>query len=228
VAKSPKYSGRNGILSELSLRDFALLEEFLVPVDLPLRKSLETPNHRITAAYFLENGIASVIANGRIGGGVEVGLIGREGLSGVSVVLGVEKATYETFMQVAGNGQCIKAQDLKRCVAESDSLQRALLRYSHQFNLQVAHTAMINARSKIEERLARWLLAAHDRLDGDDVPLTHEFLATMLGVRRPGVTVSLHALQQQGVIEPRHRLIKIIDRAGLEKASNGAYAISAK
>jgi CRP-like cAMP-binding protein len=228
VANSPKYSGRNGILSELSQRDFALLEEFLVPVDLPLRKSLETPNRRITAVYFLENGIASVIANGRIGGGVEVGLIGREGLSGVSVVLGVEKATYETFMQVAGNGQCIKASELKSCVAESNSLQRALLRYSHQFNLQVAHTAMINARSRIEERLARWLLSAHDRLDGDDLPLTHEFLATMLGVRRPGVTVSLHALQQQGLIEPGHRSIKIIDRAGLEKASNGAYAISAK
>ena len=93
--------------------------------------------------------------------------------------------------------------------------------------MQVAHTAMINARSKIEERLARWLLVAHDRLDGDDLPLTHEFLATMLGVRRPGVTVALHALQKIGLVEPGHGSIRVVDRKGLEQASNGAYALAA-
>ena len=89
--------------------------------------------------------------------------------------------------------------------------------------MQVSHTAMINARSRIEERLARWLLAAHDRLDGDDLPLTHEFLATMLGVRRPGVTVALHDLEQRGLVQPRRGLVTIVDREGLEKAANGAY-----
>jgi hypothetical protein len=169
----------------LSARDFSLLDEFLVPIDLPLRKYLEARSRKITAAYFVENGIASVVANGRIGSGVEVGLIGHEGVSGVSVLLGAEKATNDTYMQVAGHGHCITTANLKRCVAKSEGLQRALLRYYYEFGLQVAHTAMINARSKIEERLARWLLVAHDRLDGDDLPLTHEFLATIAGRAAP-------------------------------------------
>lgn len=126
-------------------------------------------------------------------------------------------------MQIAGAGQCIKIRALRRGVAESDSLLRALLKYSHDFNVQVSHTAMINARSRIEERLARWLLVAHDRLDGDELHLTHDFLATMLGVRRPGVTVALHELQNRGLIRPRRGSITIIDRQGLVQAANGAY-----
>lgn len=223
MQKFSKYTGRNQLLRRLSQRDYGLLAPHLVSVDLPVRKSLERPNSRISAAYFVESGIASVVANGRVGAGVEVGLVGRDGMSGVAALLGADRATYDTYMQIAGEGQCIKISALKRCVAESDSLQRLLLTYSHAFNLQVAHTAMINARSKIEERLARWLLAAHDRLDGDELPLTHEFLATMLGVRRPGVTVALHELQQAGLIQPGRGSVMIIDRKGLELASNGAY-----
>jgi CRP-like cAMP-binding protein len=223
VQKSSKYTGRNELLKRLSQGDYYLLAPHLVELDLPLRKYLERRGRAISAAYFPENGIASVVANGRVGAGVEVGLVGRDGMSGVAALLGADRATNDTYMQIAGDGQCIKISDLKRRVKESDSLQRALLKYSHAFNVQVTHTAMINARNKIEERLARWLLAAHDRLDGNDLPLTHEFLATMLGVRRPGVTVALHALQQDGLIQPGRGSVTIIDRKGLERAANGAY-----
>jgi CRP-like cAMP-binding protein len=223
VQKSSKYTGRNALLMRLSQRDYGLLAPHLVAVDLPLRKYLERQNRRISAAHFVESGIASVVANGRVGAGVEVGLVGRDGMSGVAALLGADRAANDTYMQVAGDGQCIKIDNLKRCFAESDSLQRALLKYSHAFHAQVTHTAMNTARSKIEERLARWLLAAHDRLDGNDLHLTHEFLATMLGVRRPGLTVALHALQQDGLIQPGRGSITIIDRKGLEQAANGAY-----
>jgi CRP-like cAMP-binding protein len=222
VAPSPTYSGSNQLLAKLSRRDFILLAKHLKAVDLPVRKRLEMPNRRVTAAYFIESGFASVVGNGRTGG-IEVGLVGREGMTGLSILLGAEKAALECFVQVAGAGQCIPAAELKSSVAESDTLQRVLLRYVHDFGVQVSYTATTNARSKIEERLARWLLAAQDRVGDDDLPLTHEFLSIMLGVRRPGVTLALHELEKKGMIIPGHRSIRIVDRKGLERASNGAY-----
>lgn len=207
VPQSEKYDGPNRLLAALSRRDFDLLEPHLVEVDLPVRKSLERPNRRITAAYFPEDGIASVVANGKVGSGVEVGLIGREGMTGGSVLLGADRATYDTFMQIPGDGLCMKIADLKRCAAESESLRVMILKFVHAFNVQVAHTAMINARSTL----------------GDELPLTHEFIATMLGVRRPGVTVAVHALQKDGLIQAGRGAITIVDRKGLEKKSNGAY-----
>jgi CRP-like cAMP-binding protein len=226
VTQSTKYDGPNRLLAALSRRDFDLLEPHLVDVDLPVRKSLERPNRRITAAYFPEDGIASVVANGKVGSGVEVGLIGREGMTGGAVLLGADRATYDTFMQVPGDGFCMKIADLKRCAAESESLRAMILKFVHAFNVQVAHTAMINARSTLEERLARWLLVSHDRLEGDELLLTHEFIATMLGVRRPGVTIAVHALQKDGLIQAGRGTITIVDRKGLEKKSNGAYGVA--
>ena len=120
----------------------------------------------------------------------------------------------------------MKIADLKRCAAESESLRAMILKFVYAFNVQVAHTAMINARSTLEERLARWLLASHDRLDGDELPLTHEFIATMLGVRRPGVTIAVHALQKDGLIQAGRGWITIVDRKGLEIKSNGAYGVA--
>lgn len=167
-----------------------------------------------------------MVANDKVGNGVEIGLIGREGMTGGAVLLGADRATYDTFMQVPGHGLCIKVADLKRCVTESESLRLSILRFVHAFNIQVAHTAMINSRSMLEERLARWLLVSHDRLEGDELPLTHEFIATMLGVRRPGVTVSIHALQKEGLIQAGRGIITNTDREGLEKKSNGAYGVA--
>ncbi|WP_141701446.1 Crp/Fnr family transcriptional regulator, partial [Methyloceanibacter marginalis] len=105
-------------------------------------------------------------------------------------------------------------------------LRAMILKFVHAFNVQVAHTAMINARSTLEERLARWLLVSHDRLEGDALLLTHEFIATMLGVRRPGVTIAVHALQKDGLIQAGRGTITIVDRKGLEKKSNGAYGVA--
>src|SRR5436305_4043506 len=110
-----------------------------------------------------------------------------------------ERAPHETYMQLGGNGQRVAAAELRQAMAQSASLQRAFLHYAHAFFVQTARTAMANGRSKIEERLARWLLMAHDRTDGDELALTHEFLATMLGVRRPGVTVALNLLEGSGL-----------------------------
>ena len=220
-----RNTSRNLILAALSRGDFGLLESHLEGVDLPVRKQLEAPNKRIDRVYFIEHGFASVVANGSGHRGIEVGLIGREGMTGLAVIMGTDRSPHETFIQAAGNGQGMAAAKLRQGMEQSATLHRSMLRYGHAFVVQTGHTAMANGRSKVEERLARWLLMAHDRLDGDELPLTHEFLAIMLGVRRPGVTVALNLLEKDGLIDANRGVISIIDRKGLEEKSNGAYGV---
>jgi hypothetical protein len=129
-----------------------------------------------------------------------VGLIGCEGVTGLPIILGNDRSPNETFIQVAGNGIRIAADKLREAIAKSRSLELALLSFAHRFLNQTANTALSNGTATLEERLARWLLMAHDRLRGDEVPLTHEFLSLMLGVRRAGVTVALHYLEQRALI----------------------------
>jgi CRP-like cAMP-binding protein len=213
----------NRILASLQRKDLAVLEPHLARVDLPLRRYLETRNRPIDFVYFIESGIASVVANGANHSSIEVGLIGCEGMSGLAVILGAGRASHATFMQVAGSGLTIRADALREAMQQSPSLQRTLLRYGHAFFIQTTYTALINGRSKVEERLARWLLMAHDRVKGNELPLTHEFLSIMLGVRRPGVTNALRTLQDAGLVDRQRGMIRIVDRQGLKKASNGAY-----
>jgi CRP-like cAMP-binding protein len=214
----------NRILARISAKDFALLAPDLKRVDLPLRKQLETRNKAIDFVYFPESGFASVVANGS-GRGIEVGLIGREGMTGLAVVMGADKTPHDTFIQGPGAGLRITAGKLRHALANGPTLLRSSLHYAHAFGIQTTYTAIANGRSKIEERLARWLLMAHDRIETDELTLTHEFLSLMLGVRRPGVTVAMHLLVTQGLIKAHRGIISIIDRKGLEETSNGAYGV---
>jgi CRP-like cAMP-binding protein len=218
--RSPKTAS---LLSRLSSEDFRLLRPHLAAVDLPLRRQLERPNKPIEHVYFFESGIASVVANGVGRQGIEAGIIGREGMSGLAVLMENDRSPNETYMQSAGSGQRIAVARLRPILGQSAGLRRSLLRYAHTFVLQIAYTALANGRSKIEERLARWLLMAHDRTDGDELSLTHEFLGLMLGVRRPGVTVAINLLVKRGLIKAHRGLITIMDREGLVAGANGAY-----
>jgi CRP-like cAMP-binding protein len=216
----------NRILSRLSRQDFALLESHLEAVDLPVRKSLEAPKKLIEQVYFIESGFASVVANGTSKPGIEVGIIGREGMTGLAIVLGSDRAQHATYVQVAGKGLRISATRLRAADERSITLHRSMLRFAHAFLAQTTTTALANGRSKTEERLARWLLMADDRIDDDELPLTHEFLGLMLGTHRPGVTIALQALEKAGLIAHRRRRITILDRKSLEKRSNGTYVRS--
>jgi CRP-like cAMP-binding protein len=223
VAKNPPSSARsNHILSRLSRQDIRLLQADLVAVDLPVRKSLAARSKRIVDIYFIDAGMASVVADG-CGRQIEIGLIGREGMTGQGVVMGDDHSPHDTYMQVAGSGKRISADRLREADEQSRTLHRSLLKYVHAFHMQTAQAALANGRSKVEERLARWLLMARDRLDGDDLPLTHEFLALMLGTQRPGVTIALHSLERAGLITNRRGSITILDRRALEESSNGTY-----
>jgi CRP-like cAMP-binding protein len=212
----------NRILSRLSREDLRLLEPHLEAVDLPVRRQLTARNRRVEHVYFPDSGIASVVANGAAE--LEVGMIGREGMTGASVVLGDDTpAPHQTYMQVAGNGRRLTVTHLRTALEESTSLHKALLLFVHALLRQSVDTALANGRHKIEERLARWLLMADDRVDDHSIPLTHEFLGVMLGTARPGVTIALNELERRGWITHRRGVITIIDRSGLQKSSNGAY-----
>jgi CRP-like cAMP-binding protein len=192
-------------------------------VNLPVRRQLEIRNRRIEHVYLIDSGIASVVASGPGHGDIEIGIVGREGMTGLAIIMGVDRSPHDTYMQIAGAGRRISESSLRRAMSQSKTLNQSLLRTGYAFTVQTADTALSNGRHKIEERLARWLLMAHDRVDGDELQLTHEFLARMLGVRRSGVTVALNALQKDGLIKVQRGGILIVDRAGLEESSDGAY-----
>ena len=188
---------RNAILSNLTAADFHLLGPHLESVDLPLRRKLEERNKRVTHAYFIESGFASVVANGTSEPSIEVGIIGREGMTGLSIVLGnADPVQNETYMQMAGAGQRLSAGKLREAIGLSPTLHNVMLHYAHAYLMQTSRTALANGRNNVQERLARWLLMADDRIGGE-LPLTHEFLSLMLGVRRSGVTVTIQELERK-------------------------------
>jgi CRP-like cAMP-binding protein len=214
---------RNRLLAALLPADLRLLQPHLEPLTLKLRHSMERPNKRIDDVYFMDAGIASVVAVQRDGERVEVGLVGREGMTGTAVVLGDNQSPHETYIQVAGEGQRIAATELCKAMKASESLHGLLLKYVKAFMVQTAHTAIANARAKLDERLSRWILMAHDRIAGDTIALTHEFLALMLGVRRAGVTEALQSLTRLKLIEVRRGEIVVLSRQGIERRAGSSY-----
>lgn len=220
---APPPQSRNRLLSALSPADFRLLQPNLEPVALGLRRVLEKPDKRIDAVYFPEAGFASVVAVQANNTQAEIGLIGREGMSGLTIVLGNHRSAHSTYMQAAGEGQRIRTAELRKAMQASASLQGLLLKYVQAFMMQTAHTAISNARGKLDQRLARWILMADDRLEGGKLPLTHEFLSLMLGVRRAGVTEALHALQSQRLIHASRGEITIRNRKGVERRAGASY-----
>jgi CRP-like cAMP-binding protein len=189
---------------------------------------MEQPNRRIETVYFMEAGIASVVAVQADETRIEVGLIGREGMSGSAVVLGGDQSPLSTYIQVAGEGLRMPAKELRKAMDASESLHCLLLKFVQVFMVQTAHTAIANARSHIDQRLARWILMAHDRTRDNTLPLTHEFLALMLGVRRAGVTEALQSLKRQKLIDTGRNKIMVLNRKGVEQVAGNSYGTPEK
>jgi CRP-like cAMP-binding protein len=213
----------NILLGKLSPPDIALLQPSLSMVDLRLHDTVDRAGSKVEHIYFVETGMLSLVSQYETGREIEIGMIGREGFSGVGVALDDAYAVYDTNVQVAGSAARISASDLSRAMSESRSLHLALLRFTRALEIQTASTASANGRAKLESRLARWLLMVQDRLDTDIFEITHEFLAQMLCCRRPGVTVALHLLEGKGLLRSTRGQIAILDRVGLEEEADGAY-----
>src|SRR6202012_4276487 len=222
---SSRADVRNRLLMKISPQDWARVEPHLEPVTLKERQVVEVPNKPITHVYFVETGVVSVVAVNAEDHRIEVGVIGKEGLTGTPLILGDDRAQHSAYMQIAGNGWRMAAPAFLDAMAKSPSLRALMLKSAQAFMIQTAPTALANGRAKLEERLARWLLMAHDRLDTDAVPLTHEFLAVMLGVRRAGVTVALHSFEQRGFISMRRGQLTLINRGGIEQVAGSFYGM---
>ncbi|MGZ2421997.1 CRP-like cAMP-binding protein [Rhizobium laguerreae] len=214
---------RNELLRAMAPQERELLVPHLVPVDLDVPLILEMEDTPVGDVYILESGLASIVARFPGGRDIEVGIVGREGITGAAVILGGDQSANRTFMQISGHGFKLPAAILSAAMEESRALRSLLLAYVQALLAQTTSTVLANGHAKLEERLARWLLMVHDRTDGMTISLTHEFLAVMLGVRRAGVTVALHLLEGKGLIRSTRRQIVILNRRGLIEEAHGSY-----
>jgi CRP-like cAMP-binding protein len=214
----------NLLLRHLPEANQALLEPHLEAVHLERNDVCIEAGAPIRHVYFLDGGLGSTIMPDQSHGTTELGMQGYEGLIGVPAILGADQSPHKVFMQVGGPVRRIAVEPLRRAMDESATLRRLLLLYVQVFLLQVGQTAYANARYSLEERLARWILMSADRL-GSRVTLTHEFLSFMLGTRRPGVTNATHVLEGERLIRASRGTIDVLDRAGLEKRTDGCYGV---
>jgi CRP-like cAMP-binding protein len=215
----------NLLLRALPFEAFDILRPAMRQVDLPLRFVLVEPEVPNDLVYFLERGLGSIVATSSDDEIVEVGHIGYEGMSGAHVVLKVPKTPNKTLMQAEGSAISVPTSVFLNMVEQVPTANDLLLRYVHCCQLQLAHSALANARYNMPERLARWLLMCHDRLQTDDLPLTHEFLSIMLGVRRSGVTNEIHILESVHAIKATRGNVSIENRQKLEEIAGGCYGV---
>lgn len=215
----------NRVLASLSAPDFARLRPHLEAVTLEYKQPLYDAGVPIPFVYFLETGVASLVNEMRNGDAAEVGTIGNEGVVGLPIIFGDSIAPTSVYMQVKGRGHRIPAAVFWKELERSQSLRFMALRYIHVFFNQVAQSAACAHFHALDKRCARWLLMTCDRMQDNDFPLTQEFLAMMLGVRRAGVTQAAGALQRQGLISYGRGRVRIIDRNGLVKRACECYGI---
>jgi CRP-like cAMP-binding protein len=213
----PAQHFKNRVLASLPKAEINRLAPHLSAVTLKQGHSLL--DGKATHAYFLEEGMASVVITVANGDTVEVGVVGIDGVVGVPILLGTGSTPGRTFIQIAGSGFRIGAKVLKEEFERPGELRRYLQRYLQAYFVQTAQTAACNRLHRIEERLARWLLACHDRMAADLLRLTHDFLGQMLGAPRTTVTLAARLLHEGGLINYSRGLVTILDRAGLEKTA---------
>lgn len=207
----------------MSDADFASLEPCLTLIDLAKGDELALPESRIRSVWFPLSGIVSVVAATESGIQAEVGIVGREGMISVATLHGIDFEMMHIFCQMPGQALRIPAATLRTLLATNPSLHHHLLGYAQNFMLQVASSALAFATQTIEARLARWLLMSLDRLESNDVMMTHEAFALMLGVRRAGVTVAIQSLEGKGAVRARRAALTVVNRPVLVEIAGDCY-----
>lgn len=218
----------NRLLKTIGTEGLSRLASRMEAVDLPAGHQLVAAGKPISHLCFIETGLASTVVHDDGGKSIETVMVGREGITGWPVLLGAETTPDETIMGVGGRGFLIPAAEIRREMEEDARLRALLLGYINVCLLQVGQLVLANGQYSLRERLARRLLMCHDRLDTDDLPITHEFLSTLLGVRRPGITNELHVLEGIHAIHPGRGNIRIINRSILEDVANMTYGVPEK
>lgn len=214
---------QNRLLRALPPPELERLWPRLEAIELPLRTIVLPANAPIEHVHFIERGTCSMITTLLDGAQIEVGLVGFEGFVGLPVLLGAPSSTLEGMVQLPGRALRLCAPALREALRDLPTLMTVMLRYVDSFHAVVAQAAACNGRHRIEERLARWILMTQDKVGNDCFPMTQEFIATMLGVRRPGVTLAVGALDRAGLIQHVRGTMRVLDRLGLEAASCECY-----
>lgn len=227
MRKTEVQSG-NRLLGLLPRKDYERLRRHLQPIPLEYKQSLYGANKRIGFVYFIETGVGSLVNTMANGDAAEVGTIGNEGMVGLPLLLGDDRAPTSVYVQVPGSGLRIKATLFNKELARSASMRTVMLRYAHAFFNQVAQSAACNHFHSLEQRCCRWLLMTHDRMHSDEFLLTQEFLAMMLGVQRTGVTAAAGTLQRAGLIRYSRGNVTILNRRALINRSCECYSVSKK
>ncbi|MBI1692052.1 Crp/Fnr family transcriptional regulator [Methylorubrum sp. DB1722] len=212
----------NRLLRALAKDDFSRLAPALEPVPLGMREVVIAANEPITHAVFIEDGLCSLIAD-TSEGRVEIGMVGHDGLVGVPLLLGADRSPHSAMMQAEGTALRIAAAELQEALQVSPALRSVFGRYVQSLIVQVGQTVYANADANLEARLARWILMTDDRLQRDELPLTHDFLSLMLSVRRPGVTTAVHILEGAGMIRAKRGRITVLDREKLMELAGDTY-----
>jgi CRP-like cAMP-binding protein len=216
---------RNKLLLAIPDEEFRKMRSRLQFIELPHHLILHQPHQNVRFAHFPNAGLISLVVELKDGRTVEAGLLGNEGASGMPAVLGLSRSPLREIVQIEGDAFRVRVNALRELLPSTPVLQATLNRYAAGLAMQVAQTAACNRLHKIEERLSRWLLIAQDRLDSGLVPITHDFLATMLGTDRPSVTVAAGVLQREGIIEYTRGSVRILNRKKLESFACECYAL---
>ncbi len=215
----------NAILLSLPDDEYNMIRPYLEPVELPQYDIVHEPGEKIDFAYFLNDGMMSLVALNHDGRSVEVGIVGKEGIVGMSLMMGLRRAIFRSIMQIAGSGLRIGAKAFQDVLHNAPKLQAELCRFALMHGMQVAQLAACNRLHEVDQRLVRWLLMCQDRVDFKSLPLTHDFLAQMLGTGRPSVSLAAAVLENAGLIENQRGTVKLLNRKSLEDAACECYGV---
>ena len=216
-------AAQNRLLALLPEREFGAASHHLEPVELPRGFEIVGADGQIEHVYFLCSGIGSVVTVAAEAQRAEAGMFGREGFAPTSAGVGGTISVHQVLIQVEGHGFRMPLDAAKALLPEHPTFSNLLARFIQAFSSQISYTALCNVTCQVDERLARWLLMCHDRVDGDEIALTHDFISLMLGVRRPSVTTALHVLEGRKLIQAERGRITIRDRRGLQEFATTAY-----
>jgi CRP-like cAMP-binding protein len=218
----------NKLLAALPREEYKRLWTYLEPISLPFKQCIYEPNEPIDYVYFINSGVASVLTVLRDGGTVEVATIGNEGMVGTPVLLGTDRSPTEVIAQVPGDALRMRVDVFKKQVPPGSPLHNLLLRYTQALINLLTQSVACNRLHSVEQRCCRWLLLTRDRVESDEFPITQEFLAQMLGVRRASVSEVAAILQKAGLIRYHRGRMRLLDRQGLEAGSCECYQVIKK
>jgi len=228
VAERTNSDGKqviNKVLLATPDNEYELMRSDLTYIDLPHHLSLHEPTQSIEFVYFPNRGMVSQVVVTKDGRTVEVGVVGKEGYVGAGLAVGVSRSSVREVIQIAGNGFRMLGSALERILRSAPQLQVILNRHTGLQGMQVAQTAACNRLHDIQQRLSRWLLMTQDRVGSGVLPITHDFIATMMGTDRSTVSLAASVMQKEGIIEYLRGAVKIVNRRKLEKSSCECYGV---